>query len=154
MGRDRAGLYGLAALQRCGGSLCARRSGCSANSAKRLSGRGQALVLANNGVVTEEAREALQRAAALDQTLIEPRILLAIAKEQDGQFQAAIEDWRALLDKAPEDAPWREMVEKKIAADEAIVAGKPVAKAMASRRRSPIAGRERSERRGCRGCRT
>ena len=99
------------------------------DSAKRLSGRGQALVLANNGVVTEEAREALQRAAALDQTLIEPRILLAIAKEQDGQFQAAIEDWRALLDKAPEDAPWREMVEKKIAADEAIVAGKPVAKA-------------------------
>jgi cytochrome c-type biogenesis protein CcmH len=98
-------------------------------SAKRLSGRGQALVLANNGVVTEEAREVLQRAVALDQTLIEPRILLAIAKEQDGQFQAAIEEWRALLDKAPEDAPWRQMVEKKIAADEAIVAGKPVAEA-------------------------
>lgn len=98
-------------------------------SAKRLSGRGQALVLANNGVVTEEAREVLQRAVALDQTLIEPRILLAIAKEQDGQFQAAIEEWRALLDKAPEDAPWRQMVEKKIAADGAIVAGKPVAEA-------------------------
>ena len=72
------------------------------NSAKRLSGQGQALVLANNGVVTEEARTALGRAVELDQTLLEPRILLAIAKEQDGQFQSAIEDWRALLDKAPQ----------------------------------------------------
>ena len=98
-------------------------------SAKRLSGQGQALVLANNGVVTEEARAALGRAVELDQTLLEPRILLAIAKEQDGQFQSAIEDWRALLDKAPEDAPWREMVEKKIATDEAHLAGKPVAEA-------------------------
>jgi cytochrome c-type biogenesis protein CcmH len=95
-------------------------------SAKRLSGQGQALVLANNGVVTEEARQALERAVALDQTLLEPRILLAIAKEQDGKFQAAIEDWRALLEDAPKDAPWREMVEKKIATDEAHLAGGPV----------------------------
>jgi cytochrome c-type biogenesis protein CcmH len=98
-------------------------------SAKRLSGRGQALVLANNGVVTEEARGALVRAVELDKTLIEPRILLAIAKEQDGEFQAAIEDWRALLDQAPADAPWRRMVEQKIATDEAHLAGKPVAEA-------------------------
>jgi cytochrome c-type biogenesis protein CcmH len=98
-------------------------------SAKRLSGQGHALVLANNGVVTEEAKAALERAAELDQSLIEPRILLAIAKEQDGKFQAAIEDWRALLDKAPKDAPWRAMVEKKIAEDEAQLAGKPVAEA-------------------------
>jgi cytochrome c-type biogenesis protein CcmH len=97
-------------------------------SAKRLSGQGQALVLANNGVVTEEARRALERAAELDATLIEPRILLAIAKEQDGQFQAAIEDWQALLSKAKGDAPWRGMVEKRIAEAEAHLAGKPPAK--------------------------
>ena len=101
-------------------------------SAKRLSGQGQALVLANNGVVTEEARRALERAVALDQTLLEPRILLAIAKEQDGQFQAAIEDWRALLDKAPKDAPWREMVEKKIVTAEAHLASKPMTEAEGS----------------------
>jgi cytochrome c-type biogenesis protein CcmH len=98
-------------------------------SPKRLAGQGQALVLANNGVVTEEARRALERALALDQTLIEPRILLAIAKEQDGQFAEAIEDWRALLSQANGDAPWREMVEKRIAADEAHLAGKPLAEA-------------------------
>jgi cytochrome c-type biogenesis protein CcmH len=94
-------------------------------SAKRLSGQGQALVLANNGVVTEDARRALEQALALDRTLIEPRILLAIAKEQDGQFAAAIEDWRALLNTATGEAPWREMVEKRIEIAEAHLAGKP-----------------------------
>jgi len=98
-------------------------------SAKRLSGQGQALVLANNGVVTEDARHTLEGALALDQTLIEPRALLAIAKEQDGRFAAAIEDWRALLGKANGDAPWREMVEKRIAAVEAHLAGQPVSEA-------------------------
>ena len=93
-------------------------------SAKRLSGQGQALVLANNGVVTEDARRALEQALALDQTQIEPRILLAIAKEQDGQFAAAIEDWRALLNTTSSEAPWREMVEKRIEAAEAHLAGK------------------------------
>ncbi|HET7446452.1 MAG TPA: c-type cytochrome biogenesis protein CcmI [Methyloceanibacter sp.] len=96
-------------------------------SAKRLSGQGQALVLANNGVVTEEARRALDQALELDSTLVEPRILLTIAKEQDGQFAAAIADWKALLAKQQGDAPWREMVEKRIAEDEAHLSGKPVA---------------------------
>jgi len=96
-------------------------------SPKRLSGQGQALVLANNGVVTEEARRALERAVELDASLVEPRVLIAIAKEQDGQFAAAIEDWRALLAKEKGDAPWREMVEKRIVADEAHLAGKPIA---------------------------
>ena len=94
--------------------------------AKRLSGQGQALVLANNGVVTEDAKSALTQAIALDPTLIEPRILLAIAKEQDGDFAGAVADWRALIDKAPADAPWRQMVEQRIAGDEAHLAGKPV----------------------------
>lgn len=108
-------------------------------SAKRFSGQGQALVLQNNGVVTEDARQALERAVALDATLIEPRILIAIAKEQDGQFGPAIEDWRSLLAKeGGGDAAWREMVKKRIAADEAHLAGKPVAG-------EPVAGGETPE---------
>src|SRR5262249_37541058 len=96
-------------------------------SARLLSGQGQTLVLANNGVVTEEARRALDQALELDSTLVEPRILLTIAKEQDGQFAAAIADWKALLAKQQGDAPWREMVEKRIAEDEGHLSGKPVA---------------------------
>ena len=91
-------------------------------SPKRLAGRGQALVLANDGVVSEEARRVLERALALDPTLLEPRILLAIAKEQDGQFAAAIDDWRGLLAAGDESASWREMVQKRIAAAEAHLA--------------------------------
>lgn len=100
-------------------------------SAKRFSGQGQAVVLANNGVVTEDARHALERAHELDQALIEPRILLAIAKEQDGQFAAAIADWRAILDSTEGEAPWRTMVQTRIAAAEAHLAGKPVAESEA-----------------------
>ena len=96
-------------------------------SAKRFSGQGQAVVLANNGVVTEDARHALERAHELDQALIEPRILLAIAKEQDGQFAAAIADWRAILDSTDGEAPWRAMVETRIGAADAHLAGKSVA---------------------------
>ena len=96
-------------------------------SPKRLSGYGQALVLGNDGVVSEDARRALERALVLDPNLVEPRILLAIAKEQDGKFADAIEDWRALLAKSEGEVPWRKMVEKRIAVDEAHLAGKPVA---------------------------
>jgi cytochrome c-type biogenesis protein CcmH len=95
-------------------------------SPKRLAGYGQALVLANNGVVTEDARKALERALVLDPKLIEPRLLLTIAKEQDGQFAAAVEGWRGMLANAPQDAPWRKLVEERLAQDEARLAGKPV----------------------------
>lgn len=93
-------------------------------SAKRLSGQGQALVLKNDGVVTEEARQALEHALALDPTLLEPRILLAIAKEQDGNFSAAVEDWRVLREKRDDDA-WRAMIEQRIDQAEARLAGRP-----------------------------
>jgi cytochrome c-type biogenesis protein CcmH len=95
-------------------------------SAQRLSGRGRALVLANNGVVTEEARTALDKAANLDPDLIEPRVLLAMAKEQDGQFKEAAEDWRGLLAKDQGGAPWRQMVGQRLAQAEARAAGKPL----------------------------
>jgi cytochrome c-type biogenesis protein CcmH len=92
-------------------------------SPKRLSGYGQALVLANDGVVSEDARVALERASALDPDLIQPKLLLIIAKEQDGQLTAAVEAWRALIAGAPADAPWRKLAEERLAQDEARLAG-------------------------------
>jgi cytochrome c-type biogenesis protein CcmH len=95
-------------------------------SPKLLSGQGQALVLANNGLVTKDAREILEEVLKRDGTLLEPRILIAIAKEQDGQFKDAIEDWRALLANAKGDEPWRAMAEKRLQAAEAHLAGAPL----------------------------
>jgi cytochrome c-type biogenesis protein CcmH len=92
-------------------------------SAKRLAGYGQALVLANDGVVTEDARAVLERASALDPDLIQPKLVLIIAKEQDGQLAAAAEAWRALIASAPADAPWRKLAEERLAQDEAKLAG-------------------------------
>jgi cytochrome c-type biogenesis protein CcmH len=98
-------------------------------SAARLSGLGQALVLQNNGVVTEEARRALEAALESDGTLVEPRVLLAIAKEQDGNFAAAIEDWKGLLATPSANDQWRQMIKTRIAEAEAHAAGRPVARA-------------------------
>jgi cytochrome c-type biogenesis protein CcmH len=88
-------------------------------SPKRLAGYGKALVLAKEGIVSEDARKALERALALDDTLIESRILLIMAKEQDDDFAAAAEAWRGLLADAPQDAPWRQLAEQRLAQDEA-----------------------------------
>ena len=107
-------------------------------SAKRLSGYGQALVLEKDGVVTAKARDVLDRAMVLDATLVEPRILLAIAKEQDGDYAAAIDDWRGLLERDKADEAWRAMVQKRIANAEAHLSGKPQAGAgMASQQGQP-----------------
>jgi cytochrome c-type biogenesis protein CcmH len=116
----RAGRYGDAA------EAYARAVKLLGPSPKLLSGQGQALVLANNGLVTKEAREVLEDALKRDGTLLEPRILIAIAKEQDGQFKEAVEDWRALLATAKEDEPWRAMAEKRLQAAEAHLAGGPL----------------------------
>jgi cytochrome c-type biogenesis protein CcmH len=96
-------------------------------SAKRLSGYGQALVLEKGGVVSDAAKHALEQAHALDATLVEPRILLAIAKEQDGNYAGAIADWRGLLDRQGANEAWRAMIEKRIAVAQAHLSGKPVA---------------------------
>jgi cytochrome c-type biogenesis protein CcmH len=97
-------------------------------------------VLANNGVVAEDARQALERALVLDPNLVEPRLVLTIAKEQEGQLAAAIEDWRALLAKAPADAPWRKLVEQRLAEDEGKLTGKAVPGAPESAPQGPSPG--------------
>ena len=92
-------------------------------SAKRLSGYGQALVLEKDGVVTEQARTMLERALSLDATLVEPRVLIAIAKDQYGEYAAAGKDWRGLLKKDGADEAWRAMVQTRIANAEAHLSG-------------------------------
>ncbi len=87
--------------------------------AKRLSGLGQALVLEQQGLVTEPARVALEEALKRDETLVEPRILIAISKEQEGNFEDAIADWRGLLDARKGDERWTAMIEGRIASAQA-----------------------------------
>ncbi len=85
---------------------------------RRLVDYGNALVLSNDGVVTEPARLALQKAAAGDGSLMRAHFWLAVAQEQDGHFDQAAKAWRDLLKRSGEDAPWREAVRQRLAAIE------------------------------------
>ncbi|MFQ5625738.1 MAG: tetratricopeptide repeat protein, partial [Methyloligellaceae bacterium] len=82
---------------------------------KRLTDFGIATVFANGGVVSEPARQALQQAVTGDPSLVEAHFWLAVAKEQDGRFVEAANDWRALLKRGDASAPWRPMVKQRLA---------------------------------------
>ncbi len=83
-------------------------------SPKRLAGLAEAHVLVANGMVNETARLAYERLRTIEPSRLEPRFWLALAKEQDGRRDLAAADYRALLDEAPADAPWRPMVEARL----------------------------------------
>lgn len=85
------------------------------STAERESGLGEALVAAEGGIVTAEARQAFERALVAEPGAAKPRFYLALAKQQQGDVAAAVEDWRTLLAEAPADAAWREVVEQAIA---------------------------------------
>jgi cytochrome c-type biogenesis protein CcmH len=75
-------------------------------SATRDSGLGEALVAAANGVVTDDAKQAFNKAVASDPNEPKARYFLGLADEQDGNREAAAARWRAMLQDAPRDAPW------------------------------------------------
>ena len=81
----------------------------------RLMGLAEAMVAARNGIVSEEARQLLEKVVGLVPQHVGARFLLALAKEQDGKLADAAADYRALLAAAPKDAPWRANVEGRLA---------------------------------------
>lgn len=91
-------------------------------SPKRLAGFAEATILASDGIVTEPARKAYERLLQTQPEFVEARFWLAVAKEQDGDRDAAAEAYRALLASAPENARWRELVTQRLAG----VTGQPV----------------------------
>lgn len=70
------------------------------------SARGEALVQAAEGVVTDAAFAAFQAANRLDPAEPRTRYFLALRKDQTGDRDGAMDDWIALLNSAPEGAPW------------------------------------------------
>jgi cytochrome c-type biogenesis protein CcmH len=80
-------------------------------SAERRADLGEALAAAANGVVTSEAKAEFERAVALNADEIKASYFLGVAAEQDGRTNEAVSIWRAMLAKAPADAPWRPLVQ-------------------------------------------
>ena len=82
----------------------------------RLAGFAEAAVLAHDGVVTEPARLAYEKLAALEPQRPEPRFWLALAKEQGGQYAEAAAAYEKLLREADDNASWRTLVSERLAA--------------------------------------
>ncbi len=82
----------------------------------RRSAYGEALVAVAGGVVTDEARQAFDRALAEQPGQPQARYYVALAAEQDGRTAEATRDYESLVADSPPDAPWRSMVNARLAA--------------------------------------
>jgi cytochrome c-type biogenesis protein CcmH len=76
---------------------------------------GEAMSAAAGGVVTAEAKAEFERAVALDADEVKARFFLGLSAEQDGRAADAAAIWRAMLEKAPANAPWRPLVQAALA---------------------------------------
>ncbi len=107
-------------------------------SADRRADLGEAMTAAASGVVTDQAKAEFERAHALNADEPKANYFLGLAAEQDGRKADAASIWRAMLDKASADAPWRPLVQQALAR-----VGQPVAPALSDQ--AAAAGQNMSE---------
>jgi cytochrome c-type biogenesis protein CcmH len=107
----------LARLGRYDKAVRAYRNSITYNgdSAERRADLGEAITAASGGVVTAEAKAEFERAVALNPDEAKASYFLGLAAEQDGRASDAASIWRAMLAKAPPDAPWRPLVRAALA---------------------------------------
>jgi cytochrome c-type biogenesis protein CcmH len=91
----------------------------------RLIGLAEAKISIAGGVVTAEARQALERASALDPTHPRALFLLGVAAEQDGAPDRARALFEKILANGPADAPWLPTVRQRLAGLSGTVASSP-----------------------------
>ena len=77
---------------------------------------GEALVAAANGVVTPDAKQSFEAAAAKDPLAAEPRFFLGLAAEQEGDKARARDIWSRLVAEAPQAVPWAQALRERLAA--------------------------------------
>ena len=87
----------------------------SGSTAEREADLGEALTGAANGIVTAEAKQAFDRAVALDPRDVRARFFRGLVAEQDGRPKDAAATWQALLADAPPDADWAGFVRESLA---------------------------------------
>ena len=78
--------------------------------AAALADQGEALVMANQGMVPAEAHDLFTKALAIDPKLPKARFFDALALKQEGKAEEAKAAFEAFLKDTPEDAPWRPML--------------------------------------------
>ncbi|WP_454630173.1 c-type cytochrome biogenesis protein CcmI [Bradyrhizobium cenepequi] len=98
----------------------------SGDSPDRRADLGEALTGAAGGVVTAEAKAEFERAISQNADEAKANYFLGLAAEQDGRKVDAASIWRAMLARAPADAPWRSLVQASLVR----VGGAPAAPAL------------------------
>ncbi len=110
-----------------------RRYGDAANAYERilaLSGRtapmlaayGEALVLGDEGLVRASSYKIFTEALSLDALEPKSQFYLGLAELQDGRPDVAVRRWRALMERLPEDTPWRDALAEQLRQAEARLA--------------------------------
>jgi cytochrome c-type biogenesis protein CcmH len=79
-----------------------------------LSSYGEALVMANQGAVDEDAVKVFRAALQLNPRQATPQYYLGLAELQAGRKDAAIAYWIKMLKNASRNAPWRAQIEAQI----------------------------------------
>jgi cytochrome c-type biogenesis protein CcmH len=80
---------------------------------------GEALVMANQGTVTPKAQDLFEAAREGLPEDAQTNYYLALADFQQGAAREALDRWKAMVARAPGDAPWLSVVERHMAAAEA-----------------------------------
>jgi cytochrome c-type biogenesis protein CcmH len=86
---------------------------------------GETLVAAAQGVVTADAKQAFEAAAAADPSAPKPSFFLGLAAEQEGDAARAKEIWGKLAADAPQDAAWVQALRNRIASLDVRTGGPP-----------------------------
>lgn len=88
----------------------------------RLSGLGETLVVANDGIVTEDARSAFEEAVRLEPGNVRARFYVGVAQEQAGKAAEAKATFEEIAKASPPDAPWMGLINEHIAKNGGTVA--------------------------------
>lgn len=77
---------------------------------ERLAGLVDAMIFANDGVVSDETVPVIKQAIAADPDQPKPQFWLALYDEQGGRADAAMKGYTQLLERSASDQPWRQTV--------------------------------------------
>ncbi len=109
-----------------------------------LADYGEALVHANQGLISADASKAFNQALTMDNNNYKALFYKGLGLRQEGKTNAAVAVWKAMLASAPADASWRSIVENQIsrAEDEGSVVPTPNQSEMSAVKKLPAADQQ------------